>query len=125
MQLIGRAGKDPETRTFDNGGKVTNLTLATSEKYRDKSSGELRESTDWHNLVFRGRTAEVVEQYVRKGSQIYVTGRISYRSYEGQDGQKRYVTEIICFGLELLGGKAGRQEDNGPADSQEDDDLPF
>jgi single-strand DNA-binding protein len=102
--LIGRVGKDPEVKTTTN-GKVASLTLATTEYYKDKATGEKKEQTDWHNIVFWNSVADIVEKYVNKGSLINVDGKIRTRSYDDKEGVKRYVTEIIGNQLTLLGGK--------------------
>ncbi len=103
--LVGRLGKDPETRYMTNGEAVTNATLATSETWKDKS-GEKQEKTEWHNLVFYRRLAEVAGEYLKKGSQIYVEGRIQSRKYQTKEGQDRYITEIIVNEMQMLGGKS-------------------
>lgn len=107
VHLIGRLGKDPETRHFDN-GQVTNVSMATSKKYTDKQ-GQKQEVTQWHNLVFRGKLSEIAEKYLAKGSQIAVTGEINYRSWE-KDGITRYATEIVVFQMQMLGGEPRTQE---------------
>lgn len=104
--LVGRLGKDPETRYMTNGEAVANVTLATSENWKDKS-GEKQERTEWHNLVFYRRLAEIAGEYLKKGSQIYVEGRIQTRKYQDKSGQDRYITEIIVNEMQMLGGKSG------------------
>lgn len=105
--LVGRLGKDPETRYMTNGEAVTNATLATSENWKDKS-GEKQERTEWHNLVFYRRLAEVAGEYLRKGSQIYVEGKIQTRKWQDKEtGKDRYTTEIIVNEMQMLGSKAG------------------
>jgi single-strand DNA-binding protein len=104
--LIGRLGKDPETRYMTNGEAVTNVSLATSENYKDKS-GEKQERTEWHNLVFYRRLAEIAGEYLKKGSMIYVEGRIQSRKWQDKEGKDRYTTEIIVNEMTMLGGKAG------------------
>src|SRR3989338_587048 len=103
--LIGRLGKDPETRYMTNGEAVTNATLATSENWKDKS-GEKQEKTEWHNLVFYKRLAEIVGGDLKKGSQIYVEGRLQTRKWQTKEGQDRYTTEIIVNEMKMLGGKS-------------------
>lgn len=103
--LIGRLGKDPETRYMTSGEAVTNATLATSENYKDKS-GEKQERTEWHNLVFYRRLAEVAGEYLRKGSQVYIEGKIQTRKWQDKEGKDRYTTEIIVNEMQMLGGKA-------------------
>ena len=104
--LVGRLGKDPETRYMTNGEAVTNATLATSENWKDKS-GEKQEKTEWHNLVFYRRLAEVAGEYLKKGSQIYVEGKLQTRKWQTKEGQDRYTTEIIVDQMQMLGGKSG------------------
>lgn len=102
--LVGRLGKDPETRYMTNGEAVTNVSLATSENYKDKN-GEKQERTEWHNLVFYRRLAEIAGEYLKKGSQIYVEGRIQTRKWQDKEGKDRYTTEIIVNEMKMLGGK--------------------
>lgn len=104
--LIGRLGKDPETRYMTNGEAVSNVSLATSENYKDKS-GEKQERTEWHNLVFYRRLAEIAGEYLKKGSMIYVEGRIQTRKWQDKEGKDRYTTEIIVNEMTMLGGKSG------------------
>lgn len=113
--LVGNLGKDPEVKTFDNGRKYAKFPLATSETYTDRN-GQRQEKTEWHNVVFWGNIAEVIEKYVRKGSQIYVEGKLATRSYE-QDGIKKYITEIEGLSMTMLGkanggSNSGSQENN-------------
>ena len=112
--LIGNVGRDPEVRYLEgnNGAKVATFTLATTERYRDRN-GETRENTEWHNIVAWRNTADVVEKFVRKGTQLYIEGRIRTRSWDDQTGNKRYTTEIIADTLQLLGKKS-----DNPAASQ-------
>ena len=105
VTLIGNAGRDPEMRTFQNGDKVTNLSIATTEKWKDKASGEMKEATEWHRLVFNGRMAEIAEQYVKKGSSIYVEGSIKTRKWTDKDGAEKFATEIRVIDLKLLDGR--------------------
>jgi len=93
--LIGNLGADPETRYMPNGNAVANVSLATSDSWKDKNTGEQRERTEWHRVVFFGKLAEIVGQYLRKGSKVYVEGRLQTRKWQGQDGQDRYTTEIV------------------------------
>ncbi|MBO4671340.1 MAG: single-stranded DNA-binding protein [Bacteroidales bacterium] len=111
--LIGNVGRDPEVRYLDQGAgqagqstKVATFTLATTDRYRDRN-GELRESTEWHNIVVWRQLADVSEKYIRKGSQIYVEGHIRTRSYTDQQGQKKFMTEIVADNLQLLGRREG------------------
>lgn len=103
--LIGRLGKDPETRYMTSGEAVTNVSLATSENYKDKS-GEKQERTEWHNLVFYRRLAEIAGEYLKKGSQVYVEGRIQTRKWQDKEGKDRYTTEIVVNEMTMLGGKS-------------------
>lgn len=102
--LIGRLGKDPETRFMPNGEAVTNATLATSETWKDKA-GVKQEKTEWHNLTFYRRLAEVVGEYVKKGSMIYVEGKLQTRKWQDKEGKDRYTTEVICHEMTMLGSK--------------------
>ncbi len=107
--LIGNLGADPETRYTANGTAVTNVNLATSDSWKDKQSGEMQERTEWHKIVFFARLAEVAGEYLRKGSKIYVEGRIQTRKWQGQDGQDRYTTEIVCNEMQMLDSRGGGQ----------------
>lgn len=102
--LVGNLGKDPEVRYMTSGEAVTNCTLATSENWKDKS-GEKQEKTEWHNLVFYRRLAEIAGEYLRKGSQIYVEGRITTEKWQDKEGKDRYTTKIIVQQMQMLGGK--------------------
>jgi single-strand DNA-binding protein len=103
--LVGRLGKDPETRYMTSGEAVTNATLATSENWKDKS-GEKQERTEWHSLVFYRRLAEIAGEYLRKGSQVYIEGRIQTRKWQDKEGRDRYTTEIVVNEMKMLGGRA-------------------
>ena len=106
--LVGNLGRDPEIRTFPSGDQVANVTLATSDRWKDKQSGEMREHTEWHRLVFNGRLAEIAGQYLRKGSQIYVEGSIRTRKWQDQaTGQDRYASEIRVDQMQMLGKREG------------------
>lgn len=115
--LVGNLGNDPEVRYMPNGNAVANVSLATSETWKDKNTGEQRENTEWHRVVFFNRTAEVVEQYLKKGSKIYVEGRLQTRSWE-QDGVKRYSTEIIASTMQMLDSRGGGEGGYGGGQSQ-------
>ena len=93
--LLGNLGKDPDIKYMPNGNAVANVTLATSETWKDKNSGEQQEKTEWHRVVFFGKLAEIVGQYLKKGSKIYVEGKLQTRKWQGQDGQDRYTTEVV------------------------------
>ena len=105
--LLGNLGADPETRYTASGSAVTNIRLATTDSWRDRQSGEQQERTEWHRVVFFGRLAEIAAEYLRKGRQCYVEGRIQTRKWQGQDGQDRYTTEIVASEMQLLGGREG------------------
>ena len=131
--LIGNLGKDPEVRTTENGSKVATFSLATSETYKNKE-GQKVDQTEWHNIVLWRESAEIAEKYLRKGSQIYLEGKIRTRSWDDKDGIKRYTTEIIGFSFTMLGAK--REEAPPPPVEPDilpkasmapgpDDDLPF
>ncbi|MEE2984108.1 MAG: single-stranded DNA-binding protein [Pseudomonadota bacterium] len=141
--LIGNLGADPEIRYTTNGSAVANVRLATAESWRDKETGEQQERTEWHRVVFFGRLAEIVEQYLRKGSQVYVEGRIQTRKWQDRDGNDRYTTEIVANEMQMLGGRgagggAPAKSDDAPASASSpapgpseqptddfDDDIPF
>ena len=105
--LIGNLGADPEIRYTNSGSAVANVRLATAESWRDKESGDQQERTEWHRVVFFGRLAEIVEQYLRKGSHVYVEGRIQTRKWQDRDGNDRYTTEIVANEMQMLGGRGG------------------
>lgn len=104
--LIGNLGGDPDVRSFSNGGIVTNVTVATSESWKDKQSGEQKERTEWHRVVFRNRLAEIARDYLKKGSKVYIEGSLRTRKYE-KDGQTHYTTEIYCDQMQMLDGRGG------------------
>lgn len=106
VTLIGRLGADPEVKQMPNGGTVTNIRLATTRQWKDKQSGERRDETEWHRITFFNRIAEVVGEYLRKGSLIYVEGRIRTRKWQDQNGQDRYTTEIISEQMKMLDSKS-------------------
>jgi single-strand DNA-binding protein len=134
--LLGRLGKDPEARTLENGAMVVNFTIATSEVYKDKTTGERKEITDWHNVVLWRGLAETASKYLHKGDQVYIEGKMRTRSWE-KDGVTRYTTEVIGDNMSLIGGKQGGGNNyerpvasvgSAPAESANDsatDDLPF
>ncbi|KXU37469.1 single-stranded DNA-binding protein [Ventosimonas gracilis] len=111
--LVGNVGGDPETRYLPNGNAVTNISIATSDSWNDKQTGQRQERTEWHRVVFFGKLAEIAGEYLRKGSQVYVEGRLQTRKWQGQDGQDRYTTEVIVdIGgqMQMLGS---RNDDGG------------
>ena len=113
--LIGNLGKDPEVRYMPNGNAVANVTLATSESWKDKNTGETQERTEWHRVVFFRKLAEIVGEYVKKGSKIYVEGRLQTRKWQDQSGQDRYTTEIVANEMQMLGARGG---DSAPRPQQ-------
>ncbi|MEM9013256.1 MAG: single-stranded DNA-binding protein [Pseudomonadota bacterium] len=145
--LVGNLGRDPEVRTFQNGGKVCNLSVATSERWRDRNSGENREKTEWHRVaIFDERLAETAERYLRKGSKVYLEGQLETRKWQDQSGQDRYTTEVVLrrfnSSLTMLdgrgeggGGEPGYGDDrddfggggggSSPSRSDLDDEIPF
>ncbi len=147
--LIGNLGADPEVRTFQNGGKVCNIRIATSETWKDKSSGERREKTEWHTVaIFSEGLVRVAEQYLKKGSKVYIEGKLQTRKWQDQSGNDRYSTEVVLQGfgstLTMLDGRGeggggggggggymadqsggGGSSNNAPASSDMDDEIPF
>lgn len=107
VMLIGNLGADPEVRYMPSGGAVTNISLATTRRWKDRQSGERREQTEWHRVVFFNRLAEIAGEYLRKGSQVYVEGRLQTRKWQDQSGQDRYSTEIVADDLQMLGSRSG------------------
>jgi len=105
--LVGNLGRDPEVRYSPNGQAVANVTLATSESWKDKTSGEKQEKTEWHRVVFFGRLAEIAGEYLKKGAQIYVEGRLQTRKWTDKDGHDRYTTEIVANDMQMLGSRGG------------------
>jgi single-strand DNA-binding protein len=146
--LIGHLGADPETRAMPSGMTVANLRLATSENWKDKQSGEQQERTEWHNVAMFGRLAEIAGEYLRKGSQVYIEGRLRTRKWQDKSGADRYTTEIVANDMQMIGGRGGAgggagggepRERSAPAESSTatagtsagsgtedfDDDIPF
>jgi len=115
--LVGNLGADPETRYTAGGSAVTNVSLATTDSWKDKQSGEQQDRTEWHRIVFWGRLAEIAAEYLRKGSQIYVEGRIQTRKWQGKDGQDRWTTEIVGNEMQMLGSRGGGQSPPPDRDS--------
>ena len=139
--IVGNLGRDPETRYMPNGEAVTNVAVATTESWKDKNSGEKKELTEWHRITFYRKLAEIAGQYLKKGSSIYIEGKLQTRKWEDKEGVERYTTEIIADSMQMLGG---RQDDSAPARQQQparqpaqgaarpapnfsdmDDDIPF
>ena len=107
VTLIGNLGADPEIRYMPTGGAVANISIATTMRWKDKQTGERKENTEWHRVVFFNRLAEIAGEYLRKGSQVYIEGRLQTRKWQGQDGQDRYTTEIVANEMHMLGSKPG------------------
>ena len=137
VTLIGSCGKDPESRFFPSGDRQVTISLATSEQWKDKQSGERKEKTSWHNLAFNGKLADIVDQHVKKGSKIYVDGKIDYQEWE-KDGVKKYMTRIVVDNMVMLDSKSeGQAQSSAPSQQQApahkapandapyDDDIPF
>jgi len=111
--LIGNLGKDPETRYMPNGEAVTNITVATTESWKDKASGEKQEKTEWHRVTFYRRLAEIAGEYLKKGSQVYIEGRLETRKWQDKEGKDRYTTEIIANEMKMLGSRSGQGDPSG------------
>ena len=136
VTLLGHLGADPEVRTFQNGGKVCNLRVATSQRWSDKGSGEKRERTEWHTVaIFVEGIVRIAEQYLRKGSQVYIEGRLETRKWQDQSGADRYSTEVVLRPysgqLVLIGGGGGKSDDSPAGDQRSrsyggmEDEIPF
>jgi len=145
--IVGNLGQDPETRYMPSGAAVTNFTVATNESWKDKQTGEQKDRTEWHRVAMFNRLAEVAAEYLRKGSQVYIEGKLRTRKWQGQDGNDRYTTEIIADEMQMLGGRGdgggnfggGKPSQGGSKPSQGgggnappqpgpddfDDDIPF
>ncbi len=149
--LIGNLGKDPEVRYMPSGGAVVNITMATSDSWKDKTTGEAKDRTEWHNVVFFNKLAEIVGQYLKKGSKVYVEGSLRTRKWQDKEGQDRYTTEIVANDMQMLDSRGGGGNDDyssgstssappsqpaptrqnaaasaaPPDDNFEDDDIPF
>lgn len=139
--LVGNLGADPEVRYLPSGDAVANIRLATTDRYKDKASGEMKETTEWHRVSFFGRLAEIVSEYLKKGSTVYVEGKIRTRKYQAQDGTDRYSTDIVADSMQMLGGRAEGGERQQPRQQAQqraapqqqaaggfdvmDDDIPF
>ena len=142
--LVGNLGADPDTRYMPNGGAVTNLSLATSESWKDKQTGEPKDRTEWHKVAMFGRLAEISAEYLRKGSQVYIEGKLRTRKWQDKDGNDRWTTEVIADEMQMLGGRGGggggapmggnegysqpsqpAQPSRGGGGDDFDDDIPF
>ncbi len=120
VMLIGNLGADPEVRYTSSGSAVANIRLATAESWRDRESGEQQERTEWHRVVFFGRLAEIVNEYLRKGSQVFIEGQLRTRKWQDRDGNERYTTEIVAGEMQMLGGRGGGAGGSGMPASGED-----
>lgn len=137
--LVGNLGADPDTRYMPSGGAVTNLSLATSESWKDKQTGEPKERTEWHKVAMFGRLAEISAEYLKKGSQVYIEGKLRTRKWQDKDGNDRWTTEVIADEMQMLGGRSGGgapmqggdnfSQQGSPSRAAEpddfDDDIPF
>lgn len=140
--VVGNLGRDPEVRLFPDGGAVCNVSIATTRRWRDKQSGDTQEETEWHRVAFHGRLAEIAGEYLRKGSPVYVEGRLKTRKWTDKEGRDNYTTEIVAEQMQLLGGReegGGAQRQHKPAatrpaaqaaprggfDDMDDDSIPF
>ncbi|OGT78596.1 MAG: single-stranded DNA-binding protein [Gammaproteobacteria bacterium RIFCSPLOWO2_02_FULL_56_15] len=143
--LVGNLGNDPDVRYTAGGAAIANISVATTESWKDKETGEQQDKTEWHRVVFFGRLAEIVAEYLRKGSQVYVEGRLQTRKWQDKEGHDRYTTEIVAGEMQMLGGRGGgggqnldqtpdssqarpgnnRQNATPPAEDFVDDDIPF
>ena len=103
--IVGNVGRDPETRYMPSGDAVTNISVATSDRYKDKQTGEMKETTEWHRVAFFGKLVEIAGQYLKKGSQVYCEGRLRTRKWTDASGQEKYSTEIVAETMQMLGGK--------------------
>lgn len=124
--LIGNLGKDPQTKQFDNGNKLCNFSIATTENWTDKNTGEKKSKTDWHNISVGGKLADICDRFLKKGSKVYVEGKLSYREYE-KGGEKRIFTEVKASSITFMGGNNNDNSSNysAPEPTNEPDDLPF
>ena len=118
--LVGNLGRDPETRYSPDGAAITNVSLATTSQWKDKNTGEKREETEWHRVAFFGRLAEIANEYLKKGSQVYIEGRLRTRKWQDKDGQDRYTTEIVADVMQMLGSRqgAGAPPDDEPREAR-------
>lgn len=130
--LVGNLGKDPEAKYMPSGNAVTNITVATSESWKDKQTGQQQERTEWHRVVFFNRLAEVAGEYLKKGSKVYVEGSLRTRKWQGQDGQDRYTTEVVASEMQMLDSRGAVNAPAAPVSSAQasgmaslDDDIPF
>ncbi len=118
--LVGNLGNDPETRYMPSGSAVTNITVATNESWKDKQTGEQKDRTEWHKVAMFNRLAEVAAEYLRKGSQVYIEGKLRTRKWQDKNGQDRWTTEIIADEMQMLGGRGGSGGGSAPMSSSSD-----
>lgn len=125
--ILGNLGQDPDTHQTQGGSMITNIRVATNEAWKDKATGEQKEKTEWHSVVFFGKLAEIAAQYLRKGSQVYVEGRLQTRKWTDKDGRDRYSTEIVADQMQMLGGRGERSSEPPAQPGPEDfnDRIPF
>lgn len=127
--ILGSVGQDPEIRYFPDGKAVTNISVATNEEWKDKSSGQKQTKTAWHRVVIYGKLAEIAGEYIRKGSQVYIEGKIDYKKWQDKQGNDRYTTEIIADKMQMLGGKKTESSTQTNQQQVDDefipDDIPF
>ena len=127
--LVGSLGKDPEVRHSPGGGAITNFSMATSESWKDRQSGENKEKTEWHKVVIIGQLGEIAGEYLKKGSQVYIEGKIQTRKWQDKDGKDQYTTEIVASEMQMLGGKvsddSGRQKPKPAPEPFIDETIPF
>ncbi len=116
--IVGNLGRDPETRYMPNGDAVTNIAVATTENWKDKNTGEKKELTEWHRITFYRKLAEIAGQYLKKGSQVYIEGKLQTRKWTDKDGNERYTTEIIADTMQMLGSRQGMGGGNAPMDEE-------
>ncbi len=117
--IVGNLGKDPEMRSFPSGDQIANVTIATTDRWKDKTSGEMKEATEWHRVTFNGRLAEIVGQYLKKGSQVYVEGSLRTRKWTDKDGVDKYTTEIRADQMQMLGSRQGMGGAGGSSDGDD------
>lgn len=115
--LLGNLGRDPEVRYAADGAAIANVSIATTSRYKDKASGDMKEDTEWHRVVFFGRLAEIASEYLKKGRPVYVEGRLRTRKWQDQSGQERYTTEIVADQMQLLGGREGSAAGGPPEEA--------
>ena len=131
--IVGNLGADPDSRAMPSGNAVTNISVATSESWNDRETGEKQEKTEWHRVVFFNRLAEIAAQYLKKGSQVYVEGKLQTRKWEDKEGNERWTTEVVANQMEMLGDRMSNDtsndnassSDNGFSTDEFDDDIPF